>query len=129
MNRRLVRDALKMLCWKYVSDNKDSIANLSTYKFSYSVFVYLSGKPGWDKEIMEDGDLMGAIVDELESRGYVVQRSQFFYLTEKGLKAGTNNMFQKTMGWLNANPGLAIVISFISLVVSIAALYLSTRGR
>jgi len=93
MNRRLVKSALKMLCQEYQSDYGRSLANLKRCKFNYSIFVKLAGKRPWNKDIMEDGDLLGWIVDELASLGYVSKRSEFFYLTEEGFKVGYSPQF------------------------------------
>lgn len=125
MNKKLVDEALRLLCKKYKADNGSSISNLAKYKFGYYVFCDLNEKSELFGKIQEDGNLMGWVVDELESLGYVVQKFEIFHLTEKGLKVGTENIFQKFIRWLNTNPGLSMVISFISLLVSFVALYFS----
>lgn len=126
MNEKLVNEALKLLCKKYKADNGSSISNLARHKFSYDVFVDLDEKSKLSRKIQEDINLMGRIVDELDTQGNVVNKYDQFHLTEKGFKVGTENFLQKSIRYLNTNPGFAIVISFISLLVSLVALFVSS---
>lgn len=125
MKKKLAQDALKLICRKYQGDCGESRSSLDEYRFDYFVFADLSSESKIAARIAEDYELLVWVIDELETMGYVTKRSEEFVITSLGLEAGTENIVQTFLRFLNHNPGLAIVISFISLAVSFGAFYVS----
>src|SRR5690606_2081575 len=97
---------------KYQNDWGQSQSGIAQHKFDYFVFADMSHESKQAEKIAGDPYLLGWVIDELDSLGYVTKNSASFFLTEEGLKIGTENVFQKWLRFLNKNPGLAIIISF-----------------
>ncbi len=68
---------------------------------------------------------MNSVLRILEDNRYIVYSNQHFTLTELGYEIGTESSFGCLLKWLNRNPGLAIIISVLSFLVSIIALIVS----
>jgi len=69
-----------------------------------------------------DQELVPNTLEELKVLGYVNEQHLGFSLTELGLKAGTMSFIQKSLNFLNSNPG---IISILALLVAFISLYLS----
>lgn len=126
MNQKLVHDSLKLLCKKYKEDCGDSFSSLNSYRFDYFFFGSGYGLPLVAKIIDEEpnSEIMGWIVDELQAKGFVAKVDSEFYLTQDGYIQGTKTLFPRLLAILNKNPGIAIIMSSIALIVSIGTLYL-----
>lgn len=125
MNQKFVNKLHKALCRYYVANYGKSISQLSNWKFSYCECVSIP-------ELLEvvykhdpdtnDDTLVPNALDELKSLGYVTELDVEFSLTELGLKAGTISFGQKSLNFLNSNPG---IISSLALLVASISLYFS----
>lgn len=127
MSERHIR-FLKVLCNIYIAKNGKIKSSLSKWTFSGLIWmdskfegILPEGNPN------NKGDSLREIFSELEHLGYIRKSNERnrYLLTEEGYLCGTEAYWQKQLNYLNRNPGLAIVVSFFALVVSIAALYIS----
>ncbi len=71
---------------------------------------------------------MDSVLRILEDNRYIAYSNQEFSLTELGYEVGTESRLGRLLKWLNRNPGLAIIISMLSLVVSVIALIVSIKS-
>ena len=130
MNSVFVNELHKAICKYYVDNYGYSVSQLSSWKFSYcecvtipelSTVVYK-----YDPDTLDETMLPNAL-DELKTLGYLTEFDVNFSLTELGLKNGTFSTLNKCLNFLNQNPGIAVIISLFSLLVSITALYVSSK--
>lgn len=127
VNQKLVHKILKALCSEYQKNCGDSFGNLHLHKFDYFVFAEESISPLVAEYTPKDeaSEIIEWLVDELVALGYVTKNGSEFWLTKEGFETGTKTFFKKLIDRLNRNPGLALIVSFSALLVSIAALYIS----
>ncbi len=124
MNQKFVNKLHKALCRCYVASNGKSISQLSDWKISYTELCELPGLSELHKLDSDNNDepFMINAIEELISLGYVTKQDLGFSLTELGLKAGTMSFIQKSLNFLNGNPGF---ISSLALLVASISLYFS----
>ena len=125
MNQQFVNKLHKALCRCYVASNGKSISQLSNWKISYtelfSLPELLAVVHKFDHDT-NDQALVPNAIEELKSLGYVTEQDLGFSLTESGLKAGTISFIQKSLNFLNGNPG---IFSSLALLVASISLYFS----
>ena len=130
MNSAFVNELHKAICKYYVDNYGNSISQLISWKFSYCECVtipeLLAVVHKYDPDTLNETMLPNAL-DELKSLGYLSEIDVGFFLTESGLRQGTSTRFSKCLNFLNKNPGVAVIISMFSLLVSITALYISSK--
>jgi hypothetical protein len=119
---------LKKLCDIYIKKHGRVKGSLSDWHFSDLIWVegdFDDVLPKGEPNIK--GQALSKIYSELEHCGYICEENEnhSYVLTEKGFVFGTESYWQKKLNYINKNLGLAVVISFLSLVVSIVALYFS----
>jgi len=124
-----VNDFLKELCRIYVAEFGTSLAMLQEWCFSYTITAENSVLMGiLTKSFPEDrlGDGLELIFQELVEREYLCHNPDVsFQLTKKGYVAGTQGKLSKFLSFFNINPGINTLIAILSLVIAIAALYVS----
>ncbi|MFT6154664.1 MAG: hypothetical protein ACJA1X_002025 [Bermanella sp.] len=116
-----------MVCRIYENYGKVK-GSLSDWQFSDLIWVegnFDSVLPKGDPSIK--GQALSKIYSELEHCGYIREGNENnkYMLTEKGFMFGTESYWKKQLNYINKNSGLAVVVSFFALVVSIVALYFS----
>jgi hypothetical protein len=120
LNQVFVNKLHKALCLDYVKSHGKSISQLNNWHISYSylgsIFDLLHVSD------TNDETLFPSAVEELKSLGYVTEQQYGFSLTELGLKVGTMSFSQKSLNFLNSNPG---IISSLALLVATVSLYFS----
>lgn len=108
----------------YISRHGRSISKLQ----QHSLFILDKKLECAVPEMFSEGDTeLKSVKDafqELQHKGYVqvLGNNRQIRLTEKGYLFASENWFQKALIFLNKNPGVAILISAISLILSIIAL-------
>ncbi len=127
MNERILHDALSALCKQYRKQNGTSQHALNNYRFDTFFFTKGDGLLAVGSEFEKNDGIIGEIINELETRDFIRTIGTDFVLTNKGFKVGSENILQKIVGYFNANSGWSIIISIFALVVSIIALYNSTK--
>jgi hypothetical protein len=121
LNHKFVNKIHKALCSYYVARNGKSISQLSNWEISYTDFYSLPELLAVANKSDLDTNVPNAI-EELKILGYVTDQELGFSLTELGLKVGTISFRQKSLNFLNDNPG---VISSLALLVASISLYFS----
>lgn len=106
-----------------------NVSKLSDYSLSILDSGLKSAVPQlYDKN---DTDLLRAkeAFKELAYGGYIDILGNYrnIRLTEKGYQEASMGFFKKALLFVNKNPGLAIIISLLSLAVSIIALFKSSK--
>ena len=129
MNKKFIDELHKAMCECYKREHYGLISNLESWKFHYVETINIPELKfvldKYDPE-SENECLVSNAFGELVSKGYLNELDWGFNLTEKGYKEGIKNNFQKLLDFFNKNPGAAIIISFVSLIVSIGALIFAT---
>lgn len=127
MDQKVALKALKYMCKEYNSNVGKSLSKIDSYSFDYFFFSEGLGHQIVKKEYDKNpaSTLMSDIVSELVSLGYVQDWQTEFCLTEKGYKFGTRSVYMKFLQFLNNNPGISILLSFLAFIVSLISLYVS----
>ncbi|MFT5521781.1 MAG: hypothetical protein ACI9IA_002386 [Enterobacterales bacterium] len=130
MKSRDLNKVLRLIVTDYKNTFGDSIGNLSTYRFGMSLIdtnerikaICLSVSP----EPIQKSKYLKRIFDHFVAEDYAIKDGNNNYvLTKIGYEKGGADFLQRTLEFLNKNPGLAIVISVVALFVSIGALCVS----
>jgi hypothetical protein len=129
MKSRDLNKALRLIVSDYKETFGDSTGNLSTYRFSMSLIntnekikaICLSVSP----EPIQKAKYLKRIFDHFVAEGYATEAGSNYELTKLGYEKGATGFLQRILEFLNKNPGLAIVISVVALLVSIGALFVS----
>jgi hypothetical protein len=120
LNHIFVNKIHKALCSKYVESHGKSISQLSDWYISFTDLGSISDR--LLASDTKDETIVPNAIDELISLGYVTEQKFGFSLTELGLKTGTMSFSQKSINFINCNPG---IISSLALLVAIISLYFS----
>lgn len=110
----------------------ESQGHLNEFLFDHSITVNESALSALVEGRFNDNVSTGleSLFNELEARQYIeVQANGDYALTISGYTLGSRGTLMKGLDFLNANPGLAILISVVSLVVSILALIASANAN
>jgi hypothetical protein len=115
---------LKYLFAEYSKRHGPSMAHLD----DFSVFIINDGLKSVVPELYgKDPNLieLKAVFKELSHRGLIkiLGKNRDIALTENGYMEASKTWWIKIIELLNTNPGLAILISLISLIVSVLALF------
>jgi hypothetical protein len=121
--------ALKLIVKEYKGHFGETIGELSEWAFSDDLFennkelnsISLAVSP----EPVQKRKYSKKIINHLIEKGYIQHKADRYYLTKSGFIEGSQGIFGKSLVFLNNNPGLAVVISSIALLISILALYVS----
>ena len=124
MNHEFIKELHKSICRYYIKEFGGLVSQLKSWNFNVADCVTIP-----EIKVVVDQYCTGLTIDqmipkafdELVEHGYLEEREWGYSLTDSGLKHGTQGRIKKAINYLNHNPGLAIVISIISLVVSIFA--------
>lgn len=126
----LINTFLGKLCEIYRSEHGSSRAMLSEWCFSYTVAVEHDSLLQIIKNAFSEGDFadgLKLIFQEMVERGYLHENPDASYqITAQGYAHGTQSRSSKFISFFNLNPGLNTLISVLSLVIALAALYFST---
>ncbi|EHD2271094.1 hypothetical protein JRK39_003541 [Vibrio cholerae] len=126
MNEKLIQKVLAMICKDFKARKKTEALTIESYRFDAFLFAQGELASFFEKKglLME----MDSILRILEGNRYITYANQEFSLTELGYEIGTESRLGRLLKWLNRNPGLAIIISMLSLVVSVIALIVSIKS-
>ena len=98
------------------------ISHLDDFKVSILELADFS-KSGMARKLSATPTLEDTLVD-LRKRGYLKSADSLYVsLTELGLQEGSRGRFKRLWDFINQSPGVAILISFGSLIVAIFALW------
>ncbi|MUK45868.1 hypothetical protein GNP79_19270 [Aliivibrio fischeri] len=125
MNERILNKVLRLICADYELNKKTNSATLKSYEFDS--FIFSNNEFA---KLLDDNDLLteiDVVLNVLEANDFITSSFEVFHLTELGYEVGTTNVIKRTIKWLNSNPGIALIISVLSLIVSILALYFSAN--
>jgi len=128
MNKDFIAEIHKAICKHYQKNYGGLVSDLKSWNFSFvetATIPELSAVVEKYESTSEDNDLVRRAFNELVVRGYLEEMDWGYCLTEVGLNIGTQNIFQRFIAFLNKNPGAAIIISMVSIVISLVALYVS----
>jgi hypothetical protein len=115
------RKILRRLARDFEARHHGMVSQLDDFKVSVIELADFS-RSGMARRLSEKPTLEDTLVD-LRSRGYLkATESLYVSLTELGLKEGSRGRFMRLWDFINHSPGIAILISFGSLIVAIIAL-------
>ena len=120
MNRN-ARKILRRLARDFETRHHGMVSQLGDFKVSVIELADFS-KSGMARKLSEEPTLEATLVD-LRSRGYLKSADSLYVsLTELGLKEGSRGSAGRLWDFINRSPGIAILISFGSLIVAVVAL-------
>ena len=129
MNEANMEELLRLFCREFIAINGQAIHKLPEWKFSYTAMVQRPENHEWlNRKCPVEGDqgkFVQIIFDDLVARGYFKEEAVQYWLTQEGFERGTETQAQKFLRHLNSNPGMAIIVSLLSLVISAGALYVA----
>lgn len=115
------RKILRRLARDFNARHHGMVSQLDDFKVSIIELADFS-KSGMARRLSEKPTLEDTLVD-LRSRGYLKStESLYVSLTELGLQEGSRGSFGRLWDFINRSPGIAILISFGSLIVALVAL-------
>tara|TARA_R110001592_G_scaffold325236_1_gene605089 strand:- start:1321 stop:1791 length:471 start_codon:yes stop_codon:yes gene_type:complete len=123
VNHKFIKELHKSICRSYIKKFGGLVSQLKSWNFNFADCVTIP-----EIKVVVDQYCTSSTIDqmipkafeELVEQGYLEEREWGYSLTDSGLKHGSQGVIKKIINYLNQNPGLAIVISIISLVVSIS---------
>ena len=125
--RKIDKKVLAYLYNDYKKQHGSSVYNLSRYSIvalDDGLKRAVPGLYGSDPELRE----LKAIFKELSTRDLVNIHGSYqnISLTEAGFIEASKTRWRRFVEFFNSNPGLAIIISLVSLIVAVIALFKST---
>jgi hypothetical protein len=122
------RKVLNYLYCKYLKQHGSSVTHLD----NFTIFVVDDGmKKAVPKLYDSDPELkeLKDVFKELSLRGFVNVHGNYrnISLTKEGFNEASKTWWRKFIDFFNSNPGLAVLISLISLVVAVIALFKSSN--
>jgi hypothetical protein len=122
------RAILQRLAKDFKEKHHGLVRELRDYQVPVLSLADLSPK-GLSDAKTEGPSLVDLLLD-LKQHGYIVSPdSSYISLTEKGLSEGLRGGGRRAWEFINKSPGLAVLISFTSLVVAILSLVLAYSKR
>ena len=124
-----LRQIVKCLYADYTERHGSNVSKLS----EHSLFILDPTLKKAVPQLFDENDTSHKSVQdafqELRHRGYVdvLGNNHAIRLTPEGYKWASENMFQKSLNFLNKNSGVAILVSIVSLIISIIALFKSAK--
>lgn len=126
MNKEIVSDLLKALCQYYTESYGGSVTNLKSWVFDHVEFETNPSIRVALDQYSANSDRENLAKDTLEyllTRGYLLEESSGFSLSEAGLYAGTKSGHIQLLAFSNRNPGLSVALTLAAYLVSIFVLY------
>lgn len=126
MNQKFINELHLAICQHFQAEYGGLVSKLESWRFNY---VETATIPRLKRVIdkydpdSKNESLVSDTFSELVTKGYLEEKDWGFCLTEKGYLEGTQSIYRKVIVYFNENPGWAIVVSIIALIVSVAALY------
>ena len=124
-----LRKIVKCLYASYTERHGKTIGKLS----EHSLFILDHRLKEAVPELFDEKDTnlesVKEAFQELRHRGFVdvLGNNREIRLTSEGYKWASENVFQKSLNFLNKNSGVAILVFVISLIVSIVALFKNAK--
>ncbi len=126
MEEKLLKSYLKHLYREYTKKHGAAISKLQEHKFSIVEAALCYEVPGM-VNVSDDGEIHSNAVDvvmELKARGWIETEKMEFWLTPSGIQVAKISWLKSIFGYINANPWIAIFISFISMIVAVCSLFI-----
>jgi hypothetical protein len=132
LNNKQLGKFLRVLCEIYQNENGHSQAKLSDWCFSYSIVANHKRLEKIIKENFTDdkfGDGLELIFQELVERGFLESKPDCssYCIIKPGYEEGTSSCMSKFLNFFNINPGINTLIAILSLIIALAALYVSIK--
>lgn len=129
ITKEMEEKLLKIIFEGYINEYGYGTRNLSEYKIIITGgLLFEDGMPEiveYDPETNTKRYLLLDILKELMARGYIEcsKDNVYYWLTIKGYEHSSKNKLQHFITYLNNNAGWAIPLALLSLVVSVAAIF------